>query len=279
MNKPAKQGQNCIIGDDVVFGQNVHLGHNVIIEDHVRFGDNIVIEENTIVRGGVDLLEDSYIGANCILGEHLMDWHQGRPNYEHQLKIGAHALIRSHTTIYGDSVIGEHFQTGHYVSIRENSQLGNHVSVGNYSDIQGKVRMGNYVRLHSNDRIEQYSQIDDYVWLAPGVELCNDPTPPSDDMMGVHVHSFAVIGAKAVILPGREVKSDSLVAAGAVVTKDVESYTVVGGNPAKVIGDVRDIKNKKTGEPAYPWRYHFSRAMPWDGLGYEAWYNDGLNLE
>ena len=52
MNKPAKWGQNCIIGDDVVFGQNVRLGHNVIIEDHVRLGDNIVIEENTIVRGG-----------------------------------------------------------------------------------------------------------------------------------------------------------------------------------------------------------------------------------
>ena len=271
VNAPEKIGHNCIIGEDVVLGQNVCLGHNVIIEDHVRLGDNIVIEENTIVRGGVELSGNSYVGANCILGEHLMDWHKGTPNCTHPLKIGEHALIRSHTTIYADSNIGEYLQTGHYVSIREHSNIGNHVSVGNYSDIQGEVKIGNYVRLHSNDRIEQYSQIDDYVWLAPGVELCNDPTPPSNDMMGVHIHSFAVVGAKALILPGREVKSDSLVAAGAVVTKDVEPFTVVGGNPAKVIADVRDIKNKKTGESAYPWRYHFSRAMPWDEIGYDVW--------
>ncbi len=67
------------------------------------------------------------------------------------------------------------------------------------------------------------------------------------------MHSFLVIGAKAVILPGREVKSDSLVAAGAVVAKNVESFTVVGDNPAPVIADVRDIKNKITGKLAYPW--------------------------
>ena len=271
MDKPEVTGGNCIIGQDVKFGDNVRLGHNVIIEDKVRIGCNVSIEDNTIIRGGVDLLSDSHVGANCILGEHLMDWHEGHPSYEHPLHIGAHALIRSFTTIYGGSEIGEYFQTGHYVNIRENSQLGHHVSVGNYSDIQGYVRIGNYVRMHSNDRIEQYSQIDDYAWIGPGVELANDPTPPSNHLQGVHIHSFASIGARSLILPGRNVESDALVAAGAVVTKDVKSFTAVAGNPARVLADVRDIKNKKTGEPAYPWRYHFSRAMPWDGCGYDEW--------
>ena len=167
--------------------------------------------------------------------------------------------------------MGDHFQTGHYVMIREQSQIGHHVSVGNYSDIQGHVRIGNYVRFHSNDRIEQFSQIDDYVWIFPGVELTNDPTPPSEELLGVHVHSFAIIAAQATVLAGREIKSDSLVGAGAVVTKDVEPYTVVVGNPAHVVADVRDIRNKVTGEPVYPWRDHFSRAMPWEGMDYTTW--------
>ena len=201
----------------------------------------------------------------------MLDWYDGRPAKEHPLSIGANALIRSHTTIYGDSVIGENFQTGHYVNIREHSTIGHHVSVGNYSDLQGLVQIGNYVRLHSNDRIEQHSRLDDYVWVGPGVELANDSTPPSNELVGAHIHSFAAIGAKALILPGREVGEEALVGAGAVVTKDVAPFMAVVGNPARVIADVREIKNKLTGEAAYPWKYHFSRAMPWDGIGYEAW--------
>lgn len=69
-------------------------------------------------------------------------------------------------------------------------------------------------------------------------------------------------------------KSDCLVGAGAVVAHDVEPYTVVMGVPAKVVGDVRDIRNKVTGEPVYPWREHFDRAMSWEGIGYDAWVAD-----
>ena len=271
MMEPLQQGADCIIGKDVHFGKNVRLGHRVIIEDDVKIADHVFIYNNKILRGGVYIGVASTVGANCILGEHLMDWYQDHLYHRHPLQIGSHAVIRSHTTIYGDSVIGDHFQTGHYVDIREHSQIGSHVSVGNYSDIQGYVKIGNYVHFHSNDRIEQYSIIDDYVWIFPGVELTNDPTPPSNEMMGVHVHSFAIICAKATVLAGREIKSDALVGAGSVVTKTVEPYQVVVGNPARVVADVRTIKNKKTGEPVYPWRYHFSRAMPWEGSDYDTW--------
>ena len=236
-----------------------------------KYVDQCNIDSNTIIRGGVAVGNASTVGADCILGEHLMDWYQDHQYHRHPLRIGSHAVIRSHTTIYGGSTIGDYFQTGHYVDIREHSRIGSHVSVGNYSDIQGYVKIGNYVRFHSNDRIEQYSIIDDYVWIFPGVELTNDPTPPSNEMMGVHVHSFAIICAKATVLAGREIKSDALVGAGSVVTKNVEPYQVVVGNPARVVADVRTIKNKKTDEPVYPWRYHFSRAMPWEGSDYDTW--------
>jgi len=273
MNQPASQGIGCVIGD-VQLGANVRLGHHVILEDGVVLGDDVYVDNNAIVRGGVYIGDHSTIGAGCIVGEHLMDWYQDHQYHEHQLHIGSHAIIRSHTTIYGGSTIGDYLQTGHYVDIREQSQLGSHVSVGNYTDIQGYVQIGNYVRFHSNDRVAQHSVVDDYVWIFPGVKLTNDPTPPSEELLGVHIHSYAILCANATILPGREVKSDCLVGAGAVVAHDVEPYTVVMGVPAKVVGDVRDIRNKVTGEPVYPWREHFDRAMPWEGIGYDAWVAD-----
>ena len=187
-----------------------------------------------------------------------MDWYQDHQYHEHPLHIGSHAIIRSHTTIYGGSTVGEYLQTGHYADIREHSQLGDHVSVGkNYTDIQGYVQIGSYVCFHSNDRIEQHSIVDDYVWIFPGMKLTNDPTPSSEELMGVHVHSYAIICANVTILPGREAKSDCLVGADAVVAKDVEPHTVVMGVSARVVGDVRDIRNKVTGEPVYPWHEHF----------------------
>jgi acetyltransferase-like isoleucine patch superfamily enzyme len=51
------------------------------------------------------------------------------------------------------------------------------------------------------------------------------------------------IGANAVILPGVTIGSHAVIAAGAVVTKDVPSQTVVGGVPARVI---KEIKNNET---------------------------------
>ena len=202
-----------------------------------------------------------------------MDFYRDRSHHAHPLNIGQNALIRSGSIIYSGSDIGDNFQTGHQVTIREKARIGNNVSVGTLSDIQGNCDIGNYVRMHSNVHIGQLSKIDDCVWIFPYVVLTNDPTPPSENMLGVHIHSFAIVATSTVVLPGIEIMSDSLVGAGSVVNRDVEPYAVVVGNPAKQRADIRDMKNKITGEKVYPWRYHFDRAMPWEGIGFDEWYN------
>ena len=265
-------GNHCVIDNNSSIGINVTIGHNCVIEEGVIIGDNTHIDSNTIIRKNVTIGKNSFIGSNCILGEYWTDYCMNHQDYELQLLIGENALIRSGSIIYVGSNIGSHFQTGHQVTIRERSNIGDHVSVGTLSDIQGNCLIGNYVRLHSNVHVGQLSKIDDFVWVFPYVILTNDPTPPSEDLAGVHIKSFAIIAARALILPGVIINNDSLVAAGAVVTKDVEAYEVVAGNPAKVISDVRSIKNKKTGASVYPWRYHFNRAMPWCDSDFETWY-------
>ncbi len=267
-----KQGQNCIIGENVVFGDNVALGHNVIVEDNVFVGSDSYIDSNTILRKNTKLGTNSFVGANCIIGEYQMDFCLTRKEYSHELTIGDNALIRSETIIYTGSKLGNNFQTGHRVTIRERSNIGDNVSIGTLSDIQGNCTIGNYVRMHSNVHVGQLSKIDDFVWIFPYVVLTNDPTPPSDNLVGVHINTFAIVATSSVVLPGIEIGQDALVAAGAIVTKNVDNHAVVGGNPAKVLTDVRQIKNKVTGELAYPWREHFRNHMPWSENDFETWY-------
>lgn len=267
-----KRGEHCVIAENAQFGENVTIGHNCIIENNATIGANTYIDSNTIIRSGVTIGEDSFIGSNCIIGEYWTDFCHDREVQKHPLVIGKNSLVRSGSIIYAGSRIGENFQTGHQVTIREKTNIGDHVSIGTLSDIQGNCKIGNYVRLHSNVHVGQLSIVDDFVWIFPYVVLTNDPTPPSENFLGVHIHSFAIVATGSIVLPGLDIGQDSLIGAGAIVTKNVEPYSVAVGNPATIVSDVRKIRNKITGEAVYPWREHFSKYMPWDETGFNAWY-------
>lgn len=247
----------------------------MIIEDGVSIGEDCVIESNCMIKRGVVLGSNSYVGVGCIIGERqIANVSDAKKTRKRELHIGNGALLRSGTILYEGSRIGAEFETGHRVTIREKTDIGDCVRIGTLSDIQGHCRIGSYVRMHSNVHIGMKSEIEDYVWIFPYVVLTNDPTPPSENLVGVHIHSFAVVSTGSVILPGVDVGQDALIGAGAVVTRNVAEYKVVAGNPAKEISDVRKIKNKITGEPAYPWRYHYSKSMPWNQMAFDEWYEN-----
>ena len=264
-------GKNTIVGENFKCGKNVVIRNNCIIEDNVVLGDNVYIDNNCLVRNDVVIGDNSTIGANCILGEYQMDFFMDHLYHKHELIIGENAIIRSGCIFYSGSQIGNDFQAGHQVTIREKAIIGNNVSAGTFTDIQGHCKIGNYVRLHSSVHVGMSSVIDDCCWIYPYV-FTNDPTPPSDTEIGVHVHAFAIVATNSIVLPGIDIESDSLIGAGTIVNRDVKKYQVVVGNPGKVKGDIRDIKNRETGENYYPWRYHFERNMPWKNYGFDKWY-------
>jgi acetyltransferase-like isoleucine patch superfamily enzyme len=83
--------------------------------------------------------------------------------------------------------------------------------------------------------------IGDYVSISPGVWILTDSHDMHDPNFGeilapVTIGDHAWIGSRAMILPGVTVGEGAVVAAGAVVTGNVEPYTVVGGVPARPIG-------------------------------------------
>lgn len=63
----------------------------------------------------------------------------------------------------------------------------------------------------------------------------------------ITVGDNSVIGGNSIILYNVKIGNDVLVAAGSVVTHDVEDYAIVAGNPARKIGDTRELYKKRRG--------------------------------
>lgn len=90
-------------------------------------------------------------------------------------------------------------------------------------------------------------RIEDDVLIGPKVSLIteNHPVNPSDrkslNLSAIHIKKNVWLGAASTILPGVTVGENSIVAAGAVVTKDVPKNTVVAGVPAKEIKKISDV--------------------------------------
>jgi maltose O-acetyltransferase len=120
-----------------------------------------------------------------------------------------------------------HLGDGGNIRIGDRSGLGRGCRVYGGLTVGGQVMVGPEVAfLASNHRFDRLD-------MPIGRQGMGDLTPP-------HIEDGAWIGLRATILSGRVVGRGAIVAAGAVVTKDVAPFTIVGGNPATVIGDRRD---------------------------------------
>jgi acetyltransferase-like isoleucine patch superfamily enzyme len=92
--------------------------------------------------------------------------------------------------------------------------------------------------------------IGNYVDIAPEVNIwtlehdVNDPNFNSVGS-GVRIEDFVWIANRAIILPGICIGKGAVVATGAIVTKDVEPYTIVAGVPARAIGKRNPDQNER----------------------------------
>ncbi len=197
---------------------------------------------NAQIFPNVFFTEEPTLGAFVILGEPP----RGKKAGELATRLGARAVIRSHTVIYAGNVIGDDFQTGHGVLIREENQIGDNVSVGSHTIVEHHVKIGNHARLHSNVFVPEFSVLEDDCWLGPNVVVTNARYPQSknvkENLRGAHIKRGAKIGANATLLPGVVIGENALVGAGAVVTRDVPDGAVVAGNPARVIKRIDAIE-------------------------------------
>ena len=129
--------------------------------------------------------------------------------------------------------------------IRDGAEIGEHVigMMGAVVNIGAEV--GDGTMLDMNCVIGARATVGANCHVGAGAVLAGVLEPPSADP--VVIEDDVLIGANAVILEGVRVGRDSVVAAGAVVTKDVPPGSVVAGQPARVIKEVDERTKDKTG--------------------------------
>ncbi len=247
------------------FNNNFSISKTANIGLNVKIGDGTIIYDNAVIG------DNTIIANHCVIGEPLNDYYKNANYINPKTFIGNDSLIRSHTIIYAGSSFGEKFSTGHRVTIRENSILGEQCRVGTLSDIQGNVVFGDHCWLHSSVFIGGNSKIGSYVFIYPSVVFTNDPHPPSNICKGPTVDDFSQIAASSVILPNIKIGKHCLIGASSLVSKDVKDFSLVAGNPARFIKDIREVKSKEDGKSHYPWPENFDRSMPWENTGYQNW--------
>lgn len=129
--------------------------------------------------------------------------------------------------------------------------IGDDTSIGTFVEIQKGVKIGRRVKISSHTFICEGVTIEEEAFIGHGVMFINDIYPRATNPDGTRqnesdwkmvrtlVKRRASIGSNATILGGISIGEGALVGAGSVVTRDVPPYTIVAGNPAKALRNLK----------------------------------------
>ena len=211
------------IGADVELPDDVELGANVVIHAGTRIGRGVVIQDGAILGKDPRLGPRSSASREPLAGLVVED----------DVAVCAGAVVNAGARLEAGAIVADQ------AHVRERSTIGAGSVVGRGSQVDNDVLVGRRVRIQTGCYITAFSVIEDDVFVGPGVTTTNDHTMARPGRLeGPRLRRACRVGGGAVLLPGVEVGEEAFVAAGAVVTRDVEAGGVVRGMPARVTGSV-----------------------------------------
>ena len=152
-----------------------------------------------------------------------------------------------HESSYVDNnvEIGEGTKIWHFSHVQSGSIIGNNCSIGQNVNIGNNVIIGNSVKIQNNVSVYEGVELEDYVFCGPSMVFTNIKLPRSEfpqrgteHYLRTLIKKSASIGANATIVCGVTIGEYALIGSGAVVTNDVPPFTLVVGNPGRVVGMV-----------------------------------------
>lgn len=196
------------------------------------------IDPSAIIHGNVTLGARAIVEPFAILG--IRDrFHPPSP-----VVIGDDCFIGSRCTVYGGVTAGHHFDLSDQTTIFIDNVFGDHCRIGPKTVIKNGCRFGSNVRVNAQvfmERVETGS----FIFIGPGTVFADDRHPPcpryADCVPKTMLGDYISIGANVTVAPGIRIGHQCQIYAGAVVTRDVEPFSVMAGNPARRIKDFREL--------------------------------------
>lgn len=133
----------------------------------------------------------------------------------------------------------------------ENIRISDNVFVWHYTILDGTggleieegAQIGAWVGVFTHSSHIAIRLYGDHYQEIPESEKRGYPTAP------VRIGKYVFVGAGAKILPGVTIGDGALISAGAMVSKNVDSFQIAIGNPAKIVGDTRDLDKRYLKDP------------------------------
>ena len=153
------------------------------------------------------------------------------------------ATIHPTAVVDPGAEIGPEARVWHFCHVMGGARIGARAMLGQGCFVGRGVRVGNGVRVQNHVSLFEGVELEDDVFVGPGVVFTNvlNPRaalPKKSEFLRTVVRRGATIGANATILPGVVLGEYSFVGAGAVVREDVPAHTLVLGVPARPSGFV-----------------------------------------
>lgn len=217
----AKYFSNLIDSGLLEIEENVKIGNGV----NFKFSDKPTNIEKITIGIGTEILDYAIIYGGTSIG--------GR------VKISHHVVIEDFCQIGNDTFIG------HGTVIKPGTSIGNKCIIGHLNVFEGKTLVGDETLIHSQCHITKGVRIGKGVFIAPCFVGANDPRMCHlrRDIIGYKetpyiIEDYVRIAVAVTVLPGITIKKNSVIGAGAVVTKDVPEREIWLGIPARKIGNV-----------------------------------------
>jgi acetyltransferase-like isoleucine patch superfamily enzyme len=158
-----------------------------------------------------------------------------------------------HLCIAPDVKLGENVKLSKFINLY-GCEIGDNTKIGAFVEVQKNASIGRNCKISSHTFVCEGVEIEDDVFIGHGVMFINDLYPRATNTGGelqteqdwevrrTVIKKGASIGSGATILADVTIGENALVGAGSVVTRDVPAGTIVAGNPAKFL---KNIKKKE----------------------------------
>lgn len=179
------------------------------------------------------LIRRVHVRNNCLLGRNSMIYKtaqiRNNSTVKNAIKIGSFSHIKGELLTFGH---GGTVEVGDYCFIGENTRIWSGISI----KIGDRVLISHNCNIFDNDThpmdpVARHIQFKDIISGGHPKDINLNDSP-------VNIHDDVLIGVNSIILKGVTIGKGAVIAAGSVVTKGVLPYTIVAGNPAKIINTI-----------------------------------------